>query len=208
MFCKKCGKATVYKHAKDKDGNEKSPPRLMCSEQERCGSGSCYFSEVLDGVCDILEQCIEDFEIRIQNDTGDSVKLHAQLIKNLEKKLSDLKAKELSQWDAQSDPDPAKRMQQEIFQQLNAKLLKEKEEVQQALCKAYESMPEPVNYEDQVKRFKDALEALKDPEASAEKKNNLLKECIDRIEFYREKPQRINGKWNNPPIELDVKLRV
>ena len=99
-------------------------------------------------------------------------------------------------------------MPQEIYQQLNARLLKEKEEVQQALCKAYESMPEPVNYEDQVKRFKDALEALKDPDLDAEKKNNLLKECIDRIEFYREKPQRINGKWNNPPIELDVKLRV
>ena len=69
-------------------------------------------------------------------------------------------------------------------------------------------MPEPVDYQDQVKRFKDALDALKDPDVDAEKKNNLLKECIDRIEFYREKPQRINGKWNNPPIELDVKLRV
>jgi DNA invertase Pin-like site-specific DNA recombinase len=208
MFCKKCGKATVYKHAKDKEGNEKSPPRIMCSEQGRCGSGSCYFSEVLDGVCNVLEQCIEDFEIRIQNDTGDSVKLHARLIKNLEKKLEELKAKELSQWEAQSDPDQTKRMPHEIFQQLNAKLLKEKEEVQQALCKAYESAPEPVDYEEKVKRFKDALDALRDPTADAEKQNNLLKECIDRIEFYREKPQRINGKWNTPPVELDVKLRV
>ncbi len=208
MFCAKCGKATVYKHAKDKDGNEKSAPRIMCSDQGRCESGSADFSKVQDGVCAILKECIEDFEIRIQNDTGDSVKLHAQLIKNLEKRMSDLKAKELSQWDAQSDPDPAKRMPQEIFQQLNAKLLKEKEEVQQALCKAYESMPEPVDYEEQMKRFTDALEALRDPEVDAEQKNRLLKICIDRIEFYRERPQRVNGKWNDPPIELDVKLRV
>lgn len=208
MFCKKCGKATVYKHAKHKDGTEKSAPRIMCSEQERCGSGSCYFTEVLDGVCNILEQCIEDFEIRIQNDTGDSVKLHARLIKNLEKKMKELNAKELSQWEAQSDPDPTKRMPHEIFQQLNAKLLTEKEEVQQALCKAYESIPEPIDYEEKVKRFKDALYALKDPTADAEKQNNLLKECIDRIEYRRERPQRINGKWNNPPVELDVKLRV
>ena len=208
MFCKKCGKATVYKHAKYKDGKERSAPRLMCSHQGYCGSGSCLYSEVVKGVCDILEQCIEDFEIRIQSDTGDSAKLHARLIKNLEKKMEDLKAKELSQWEAQSDPDPAKRMPQEIFQQLNAKLLKEKEEVQQALCKAYESIPEPVDYEDKVKQFSDALNALRDPDVDSEEKNRLLKVCIERIELYREKPQRINGKWNDPPIELDVKLKV
>jgi hypothetical protein len=69
-------------------------------------------------------------------------------------------------------------------------------------------MPEPVDYEDKVKQFKDALNALRDPDEDGEKKNNLLKECIDRIEYYRDRPQRENGKWNNPPIELDVKLRV
>ena len=122
--------------------------------------------------------------------------------------MEDLKARELSQWDAQSHPDPTKRMPHEIFVQLNAKLLKEKEEVQQALCKAYESMPEPVDYEEKVKHFRDALDALRDPEADGEEKNRLLKECIDRIEYQRERPQRINGKWSNPPIELDVKLRV
>lgn len=208
LFCKKCGKAVVYKHAKNKDGSEQSAARLVCSDQGHCESGSCLYSEVLSRVCDILEQCIEDFEIRIQSDTGDSAKLHAQLIKNLEKKMADLKAKELSQWEAQSDPDLTKRMPHEIFQQLNAKLLQEKEEVQQALCKAYESMPEPVDYGDKVKQFQDALNALRDPDVDGEGKNRLLKDCIDRIEYYRERPQRINGKWNDPPIELDVKLRV
>jgi hypothetical protein len=208
MFCKKCGKAMVYKHAKKKDGSEQSAPRIMCSDQGHCESGSCLYTDILDRVCDILEQCIEDFNIRIQNDTGDSAKLHARLIKNLEKKMADLKAQELSQWEAQSHPDPTKRMPHEIFQQLNAKLLKEKEEVQQALCKAYESMPEPVDYEDKVKQFTDALNALRDPEVDAEEKNRLLKVCIDRIEFFRERPQRVNGMWNDPPVELDVKLRV
>lgn len=208
MFCKKCGKAVIYKHDKRQDGKEKSGPRLMCSDQGRCNSGSCMFDEIVDRVCDILQECIEDFEVRIKNDTGTSANLHAKLIKNLEKKMKDLQAKELSQWEAQSDPDPTKRMPHEIFQQLNAKLLKEKEEVQQALCKAYESMPEPVDYEEKVKHFRDALEALRDPEVDGEEKNRLLKVCIDRIEYFRERPQRENGKWNSPPIELDVKLRV
>jgi hypothetical protein len=163
---------------------------------------------VLDQVCRVLEEFIEDFELRLENDTGDSIKLHAKLIKTLEKKMQDLQARELSQWEAQSDPDPTKRMPHEIFQQLNARLLKEKEEVRLALCKAYESMPEPVDYEEKASHFSEALRALRDPDVDAEEKNRLLKACIDRIEYSREKPQRINGAWDNPPIELDIKLRV
>ena len=186
---------------------------------------------MLDRVRAILEQCIEDFEIRIKNDEGDSIKLHARLIKNLEKKMQDLQAKELSQWEAQSHPDPTQRMPAEIFKQLNERLLKEKEEVQQALCKAYESMPDPVDYEEKRAKFKNALDALNDPGANAQTKNRLLKACIERIEYTREKPERIKsqqiryydkekkqtryksplntgGNWTSPPIELDVKLKV
>lgn len=229
LFCQ-CGRAMSLRNSK-KYKSDEIYRRLLCDDQVHCGSGSCVYEEMIERVCSILEECIEDFEIRLQNDTGDSAKLHATLIKSLEKKMKDLQAKELAQWEAQSDPDPAKRMPQEIFQQLNAKLLKEKEEVQQALCKAYESMPDPVDYEDKLKRFKEALEALQDPEADAAKQNKLLKACIDRIEYKRDKPERVPSKqvryydkelkktrrksplgtganWTNPPIELDVKLKV
>jgi hypothetical protein len=92
-------------------------------------------------------------------------------------------------------------------------------------------MPEPVDYEEKVVKFRDALEALKDPDVDAVVKNNLLKACIERIDYKREKPQRIKsqqvkyydkelkktrhksplptgGNWTSPPIELDVKLKV
>ena len=222
-----CGRAMSLRFYK----NKPQAPRLSCEGQKHCGTGSCTFDEMIDRIASILQQCIEDFEVRIQNNEGDSIKLHTRLIKNLEKKMKDLQARELAQWESQSDPNPAKRMPQEIFQQLNAKLLKEKEEVQQALCKAYESMPAPVDYEEKASTFKAALEALKNPEASAEEKNKLLKACIDRIEYKREKPQRLQsqqvryydketkrtrhksplktgGNWTSPPIEIDVKLKV
>ena len=70
----------------------------------------------------ILSDCIKDFEVRLKNNEGDSVKLHMRLIKNLETKQKELEEKELAQWEAQADPDPAKRMPQHIFQQLNEKL--------------------------------------------------------------------------------------
>lgn len=226
VYCK-CGRAMSLRTYKAR-GKE---PRLLCDGQVHCNTGSCLFDEMLDSVCDILEQCIEDFEIRLKNDAGDSAKLHAKLVKKLEKQMQELQAKELAQWEAQSHPDPSQRMPAEIFKRLNEKLLAEKEEVQQALCKAYESMPEPIDYQERIAKFTDALNTLRDPEADAQTKNRLLKACIERIEYHREKPERLKsqqvrfyspehkktisrsplgtgGNWTSPPIELDVKLKV
>lgn len=230
IYCR-CGRAMSLRTYKKKDGTERNAPRLLCDGQVHCKSGSVLYDEMIDRVSAVLKECIEDFEIRLQNDTGDSAKLHAKLIKSLEKKEKELQAKELAQWEAQADPDPDKRMPQHIFKQLNEKLLKEKEEVHQALCKAYESMPEPVDYEEKIKLFSDALNALRDPNLDAAEKNKLLKRCIDRIEYSRDRPERIaskqvkyydkelkktrhksplnrGGNWTSPPIELDVKLKV
>lgn len=224
LYCK-CGRAMSLRTYTSHD----AAPRLLCDGQTHCKTGSCLYSEIEERVCAILRECIHDFEIRLKNNEGDSVQLHARLIKNLEAKQKELEEKELAQWEAQSDPDPAKRMPQHIFQQLNEKLLREKEEVRQALCKAYESMPEPVDYEEKIEQFTAALDALRNPEADAAAKNRLLKACIDRIEYHRDTPQRIksaakrvtvNGRrirpdglptganWTSPEIELDVKLKV
>ena len=92
-------------------------------------------------------------------------------------------------------------------------------------------MPEPVEYEEKIVKFRDALEALKNPDVDAQDKNILLKACIERIDYKREKPQRIKsqqikyydkelkktrhksplptgGNWTQTPIELEVKLKV
>lgn len=226
LWCK-CGRAMSLRTYKAHNAQ----PRLLCDGQAYCKTGSCTYDEMIVRVEEILKNCISDFEVRLKSDEGDSAKLHARLIKNLEKKKKELEAKELAQWETQSHPDPAQRMPQHIFQQLNEKLLKEKEEVQQALCKAYESMPEPVDYEEKIKMFQDALDALQNPDASAAEKNKLLKACIERIEYHRDKPERIKsqqvrfydpvlkktrnksplktgGNWTTPNIELDVKLKV
>lgn len=229
VWCQ-CGRSMQYRTYM-KDGKERNRPRLMCPGQQHCKTGSCTYDEMCEKVSEILRSCIDDFEVRIQNNEGDSAKLHARLIKNLEKRKEELDAKEVAQWEAQTHPDPRKRMPDHIFQSLNEKLLKEKEEVRQALCKAYESMPEPVDYEEKRKLFSDALDALNNPDVSAQVANNLLKNCIDRIEYHRAKPQRLQsqqirfydpevkktrcksplktgGNWTTPDIELDVKLKV
>lgn len=230
LYCQ-CGRAMTLRTYRRKDGTEKSAPRLLCDGQVHCKTGSVLYDEMIDRVSAILEQCIKDFEVRIQNDSGDSAKLHAKLMKNLEKRLADLNAKEKAQWESQTHPDPAQRMPAHIFKQLNEELLKDREEINQALCKAKESMPEPVDYSETVVYFKDALAALKDPNKDAKAKNILLKKCFEKIIYKRDKPERIKsqqiryydpkmkrtrwksplgtgGNWTSPPIELDVKIKV
>lgn len=220
LYCE-CGRAMSMRTYKKK-GEVTSPPRLLCDDQVHCGNGSCYYDEMIDMVCDILKQNIGDFEMKMKNDDGSSAKLHDKLIKNLEKKLADLEAKELAQWEAQTDPNSDEKMPPEIFKQLNAKVVREKEETRQALIKAYETMPQPVDYEEKILRFQEALDMLRDDTVSAEEKNKHLKECIDKIEYSRERPQRVRRKadekkgetlpvgsvWTTPPINIEVTLKV
>lgn len=221
LFCH-CGRAMSLRFFKRDDGTDKTAPRLSCDGQIHCNTGSCTFDEVVERVGAIIEQTIEDFEMTLKNSDEATVKMHEQLIRTLEKKLKDLRARELSQWEAQADPDPGKRMPQQVFQQLNAKLQFEKEETQQALRKANELMPKPSEYNEKIAKFKVALEALRNPNIDAQEKNRLLKTCIERIEYNRERPQRlkrdpnekkgttlsIGGNWTNPPIELKINLKV
>lgn len=230
IYCQ-CGRAMSLRTYRAHDGK----PRLVCDDQAHCKTGSCLYDEMLEMVKGILTECIEDFEQRIESNSGDSMKLHEKLLKNLEKKMQELEAREIAQWEAQSHPDELQRMPPHIFKMLNEKLLKEKEEVKEAMCNARKSMPDPVDYQEKVVRFRKALDALLDPEADAELKNRLLKDCIERIDYNREKPERVknpekktyrNGRedgkgrrlkpnpmktgatWTTPPINIDVKLKV
>ena len=227
LFCR-CGRAMVFKSYDD------CSDRLSCGNQTHCNTGSCTYDEIINIIANTLRNCIADFEIQIKNGNGEAVKIHEALLKNLERKMAELEAREISQWEAQSHPDPAQRMPPKIFALLNEKLLQEKEEVKEALQEARRTAPTPINYEEKLQRFRDALEALLDPDKDAETKNRLLKACVERITYSREAPQRIkrdqrkrgkrvtvNGKrvyipisdplpdrWTNPPIEIDVKLRL
>lgn len=224
LYCK-CGRAMSLRTYKDKDGKERSAPRLLCDGQTKCNTGSCLYSEMIAKVKEVLRECINDFEVRINGDNKDARKLHANLIKDLEKKLVALDEKEISLWDKYTE----EGMPKEIFDKLNEKLLREKEEINNALCKAKEAMPDPVDYEEKLRRFQEAYDALNNKDASANLVNKLLKACIERIEYSRQKPQRlksnakrvtVNGRrikpdglktganWTETPIELDVKLKV
>ena len=200
-----CGYGMSMRTYKRKDGTERNPPRLLCTNQTECGTASCYVSEMTDAVVQVLKEAIEDFDLQVKASSSDAAELHRQLIAQQEKRLEDLNKLELAQWDKYTK----EGMPKHIFDQLNAKVLEEKAEVQQALCLMRDSLPEPVDYEKKRTMFSDALAALQDPDAPALEKNMLLKKCIDGIDYNRKKKAGGNRRWGDPePMELDVHLRV
>lgn len=205
VYCT-CGYAMSRRVYKTKDGGERSAARLLCTNQHACSTASCTVEEMREEVIKILQDAIKDFELRIERDASDSVAFHRELVANLEKRLVDLNELELSQWEKYTLED----MPKHIFDRLNEKVLKEKAEVEQALCTAKGSVPEPIDYENKKAMFTDALDALRDPVVPARYKNMLLKRCICRINYYRQKkPKEYGNRWGEAaPMELDVHLTV
>jgi DNA invertase Pin-like site-specific DNA recombinase len=206
LYCE-CGRAMSYRHKKGRE------PRLVCNDQLHCGCGSCQVEELTDLVIPGLKQQIAEFDLEISNGNDKTVKLQEKLIKNLEKKLEDIDAKELSLWEAQVSPDLTNRMPNHIFKTITDKLVKEREDAQIALDKARKEVSKPIDYAKKKVSFQKALDALLDDEVSVDEKNHHLKACIERITYSRGIATKMQGKgvgkkWNYAPIEIDVKLNI
>lgn len=213
MFCT-CGRAVAYRTLKDKVKKTVTEPFYLCSAQGMlCDSGSCHASEIIDFVADVLQKKIKEFKVEANNKNDELLSLHDKQIAKLEKTLSDLDAREEAMWLSQVDTDVNNRMPSHIFKKLMSNLQTEREETKQALEHAYKTRPTPIDYQKKIITFQNALDALLDDNVSASEKNFLLKKCIDRIEYHRDKPEKITGKgngrgWIKAPIHLDVKLLV
>ena len=204
LFCKACGRVMTRRTYTRPDGSEKSEPRYACTEQRHCGSGSATVEEVLEQVVGALREAIADFEVRIEQGTDDSVIIHQQMIVRLEKRLHELRELEVAQWDEKMRG----QIPPHVFERLNAKTLLEIEELQQALCEARGSIPEPIDLESKLTTFHAALASMLDPDAPARETNALLKACIERIEFDREKKEG-HARWGTAaPLGLHITLRA
>lgn len=207
LFCE-CGKAMSYRHKKGRE------PRLVCNEQKYCSNGSCQVTEIIDLVVPGLKKAIAEFKVEAKNGSDTkAIKLHEELVKNLEKKLVDLDAKELALWDAQITPDASAKMPPHVFQAITDKLAKERKDTEIALEKARKQTVKPIDYESRIITFQKALDTLLDEKATVDEKNQLLKECIERMTYKRPLASRLLGKgtknqWLGEPIDLDVKLKV
>lgn len=205
LWCS-CGRAMTGRKYNDKNGNERCAPRFLCGDRKKCGSASAKMSDVLDEVVKVLHSTLEDFEVRVESGVDDSAEIHRQMVERLEKRLAELRKEEVKQWKEKM----ANGMPEHVFKQLNEPLVAEIEDIEHALCEAKDATPAPIELGEKVVTLKAALEALQDPDAPAKEKNKLLKACIERITYSRERV----GNFGHPkrgeetPIHLDFVLRV
>lgn len=203
LFCD-CGKS-MKKHTYFKDGVEKAAARMQCPEQKYCGNASCQEAEIIDMVKQVLAETIADFEVKVEAGVDTSMEISRKMVERLEKRLKELEALELSQWEKYT----LDAMPKHIFEQLNQKVLVEKAEVQEALCTAKDAIPEPVDLKEKLSTFRELLDLMNDPEAPVKEVNMLLKTCIERIDYKRPTLHTNHKQWGTAnPIELDIKLRV
>ena len=208
LYCE-CGRAMSYRHS-TRGNLQYREPRLVCNGQHQCGNGSCSVNEVVDFVARIMRKKISEFKLEAKKADDGSSKMQEAIVRSLERKLSDIDAKELSLWEAQVED---KKMPEHIFQALTAKLTKDREDTTVALEKARTEISIPIDYAKKVVTLQAALDALLDDNVSVLEKNRLLKTCIERITYHRPPYQRPLGKGSKKnhtpaPISLNITLKV
>lgn len=196
-----CGRMMCWKQVRRR-GVVLGVPRFMCGDMRCRASRSAEVSEVMADVVMMLKEAIEEFEIRIEKKEDDSVKKHEQKIARLEKRLEELKALEVKQWDEKTKGG----MPGHVFAKLNEQTVKDIEDTSQALEVARRSAPKAVDYQERVTTFRAALELIQDPDAPVKEQNRLLKLCIDNIIYSR--PHIKTGPGQKPPFHLEYTLRV
>lgn len=204
MFYCTCGKAMAYKQTTNK-GKKIGVPRFLCGDQRCKIHGSATVHEVLAEVSQVLRDCIDDFEERIEQGVDNSAELHQQMLARLEKRLDDLRELEIKQWDEKTKGG----MPDHVFERLNSQTVAEIKDVTQAICEAKDTAPVHVDLHEKRVTFEAALALLQDPDAPAKEQNALLRACIDRIVYSRPKPQKMGGRvGNTEPFKLEITLRV
>lgn len=203
LFCQ-CG-ARMSRRQYMNNGVERCAPRLLCENQTECGTASCTVSEFTEAVIEAMEKVIADFDLKLENAPDENAALQEQVIAKLEKRLAELERLELAQWEKYT----LEAMPKHVFDQLNQKVIQEKESVQRDLKVARETVPQKVDFARKRETFVTAVNSLKDPDISIREKNLLLKQCIEKIVYSRKKKDSDNRRFGTPePLELDFHFKV
>lgn len=210
LYCE-CGKPMNYRHSTRGDLKYRREPRLVCKGQRECHNGSCSVPEIVDYVAEVLRQRIAEFEQEVTNPDAENYSFYERRLTDLENRLKELDAKEISLWEAQISSE--NKMPQSVFTALTEKITKERDDIGATISQIKAVLATPVNNEARLINLKQGLEALLDPTKSVAEKNHFLKACIDRIEYKRDAHKRVLGRgagreWVAPPIEVVVNLKV
>lgn len=180
--------------------------RLQCPEQATCGNASSTMQEMLDIIAGALQEAIDDFSVHISEGDAGAAQQHEESLRILHDRLADLERKEISLWEKFTED----AMPRRVFDELLARNEEQKKQVTELIEKE-KAQPQPLDYSERETMFSDALAAIRNPDVPAAETNALLKACIRRITYSRERGHRQAGTrngWTVCPIKLHIELNV
>ena len=201
--CAKCGMAIAMRVYR-KNGVQIRKTRYYCKNEVYCDNISVNADLVQKSILEALITTLEDYEIKLKENSPDLTNEHESLVKSLEKQLTDLKQRQ----DDICDYLEKKIYTVEMFIERKEKVDKEIERIQEALKKARAYVPTIQEFKEKVYSLQKALELLKDDRVSAKTKNNFLKEVIDVIYYEKNVHDKTTPKGSEEMnFTLDIRLK-
>ena len=190
--------------------------RYICANQNHCRNASVLYDDFVPKVVEKLKAHIDDFTLLLDESDEYEYEKHKEYISLLENKLSEVEQKEISLWETYSE----EGMPKNIFDKLRSKYENEKDSLKTSLVKAYNEMPEKVDYEQIILTLHEVIDLIQNEDASAEAKNKFLKTIVENISYSRkpairmtmeeakEKGLTSDNGWYMPDFELDIDLYI
>jgi predicted nuclease with TOPRIM domain len=145
-----------------------------------CKKKSLPLDDVLDAFVEALNAAIADLEVKLEADNTQAEQAkHQARIDTMEAELAKLERKLKKVTLDYHDEVYTRNEYIEWKQYYN----KEIEEIKKQIQEAQNAFPEPVNYSEQIVNLHRMIECVTDPDISAKKKNDFLKQFIDRITY-------------------------
>lgn len=193
--CCDCGRNMIA----NRFGNGKTS-RLKHANTKLCNKKSLPLQDVIDAFVEALTAAIEDFEYKMKADDNKAeYARHQAMLDSMEAELAKLERKRKKLFLDYEDEVYTKEEFIERKQHYNQEIEGIKKQIQEA----QEAFPEPVNYSEQIKNLNDMIRCVQDPELSAKRKNDFLKQFVDHVTYDAED----YGKNKGGKVILEVFLR-
>lgn len=175
MKCCDCGRniiAITYK-----DGRQ---TRLAHARDTICQKKSLPMCDVVEAVAEALKAEIADCEMKMEaNSNNEEIEKHKLMIESMEAELARQERKRRKLFQDYEDEVYSRDEFIERKQVYNESIDKIKKQIQEMQS----AFPEPVDYGEQIVRLHDMIDCIKNPDISAKKKNDFLKQFISYITY-------------------------
>lgn len=201
LFCQ-CGYSMSYKYNHYKNNTKAI---MVCNHQAICHTRSVSYDELLKNLIQCIEKKITSFEIEIENIASESMKYYQVIIDDLEYRLEQLYQKDKRQKDAFDDGIYSKQE----YMERNKDVCQEIKKVIECIENTKNNMPEIIDYTKKKTTFEKILKTLWDTNIPAERKNILLKKCIQKIIYRNNMPStRGIGRYSKNVFLLDIYFKI